>query len=266
MPTGALPGDSLTAGPRDRFGGQEFRNALVGQVFNLITPTALGADAYRVVMAGSRDGGRTRALAMLVLERFGSAYALAFLLAFAVGTDGSANEIMSGAALFFAGVLACSGGSHHRGALSCVARHALPDFFGLARVREAIGQVATLAPWRLLCAVALTFAGLGAWLLCLGVIVRASGVPLPAHVILEIAVVTEMRATPAHLDPGHRRARGDVCRAGGSGRRGGDTGIRRVRNRLRTALSTERGRRDCRAHVLRLQAPAPPGVMRLAEP
>jgi uncharacterized membrane protein YbhN (UPF0104 family) len=76
----------LTAGPRDRFGGQEFRDALVGQVFDLITRAALGSDAYRVVMAGSRDGGRTRAFAMLVLERLLGlgAYALTFLLAFAV--------------------------------------------------------------------------------------------------------------------------------------------------------------------------------------
>jgi hypothetical protein len=67
----------LTAGPSDH---------PAGQVFNFITPAAVGADAYRVAVAGGRDGGRTRALAMLVLERMMglATYALAFLLAFAV--------------------------------------------------------------------------------------------------------------------------------------------------------------------------------------
>src|SRR5262249_60481467 len=53
----------LAAGPGDRIGPQAFHDALVGQAFNLITPAALGADAYRVVMAGGREGGPTPARA-----------------------------------------------------------------------------------------------------------------------------------------------------------------------------------------------------------
>jgi uncharacterized membrane protein YbhN (UPF0104 family) len=61
----------------------------------------------------------------------------------------------------------------------------------LARVREAIRHVATLPPWRSWWAGALTLASLSMWLLCLGIIANASGVNLPAHVIVAIAVVTE---------------------------------------------------------------------------
>jgi uncharacterized membrane protein YbhN (UPF0104 family) len=183
----------LAAGPGERIGAQEFHDALVGQAFNLITPAALGADAYRVVMAGGREGGRTRAMAMVVLERLlgFAAYAVAFLLAFAAGVHGLANEIMSGVAIFFAGILAALA------VLFIATRYPawhgirVPDSVGLARVREALGQVATLPPWRFWCAVALTVASLGTWLLCLGIIAMASGVNLPAHVIVAIAVVTE---------------------------------------------------------------------------
>jgi len=183
----------LAAGPGDRIGPQEFHDALVGQAFNMITPAALGADAYRVVMAGGREGGRTSAMAMVVLERLlgFAAYAAAFLLAFAAGVDRLANEFMGGAAIFFAGTLVVLA------VLLIAARYLawfgmrLPDFFAPARAREAIGQVATLPPWRFWCAVALTLASLGTWLLCLGIIATASGVDLPAYVIVAIAVVTE---------------------------------------------------------------------------
>ena len=37
----------LTESPRDRYGARGFHDALVGQIFNLITPAAVGADAYR---------------------------------------------------------------------------------------------------------------------------------------------------------------------------------------------------------------------------
>jgi hypothetical protein len=47
-----------------------FNDALVGQIFNRVTLAAVGADAYRVMLAGDREGGRTRDMAMVVLERF----------------------------------------------------------------------------------------------------------------------------------------------------------------------------------------------------
>jgi uncharacterized membrane protein YbhN (UPF0104 family) len=133
----------LAARPGDRIGPQEFHDALVGQAFNLITPAALGADAYRVVMAGGREGGRTPAMAMLALERLLGfvAYAAAFLLSFAVGVDDLANETMGGVAIFFAGTLVVLA------VLFVAARYpawhgmGLPDFFALARAREAMGQV-----------------------------------------------------------------------------------------------------------------------------
>jgi glycosyltransferase 2 family protein len=181
----------LMARPGDRIGTQEFHDALVGQAFNLITPAALGADAYRVVMAGGREGGLTPAMAMVVLERLlgFAAYAAAFLLAFASGVDDLASEAMSGAATFFASTLVALA------VLFIAARYPvwhglrLPNAFALAR--EPIRRVATLPPWRSWCALALTLAGLGTWLLCVGIIAIASGVSLPVHVIVAIAVVTE---------------------------------------------------------------------------
>jgi uncharacterized membrane protein YbhN (UPF0104 family) len=183
----------LMAGPQDQYGVQKFRDALVGQVFNLITPAALGADAYRMVMAGNCDGGRTQALAMLLVERMLGlgAYAAAFLLVFTVGASGFATEIMNDAAIFFAGLMGVLA------SLFIAARYSrwhgirLPDSFGLARVREAIDRVATLPLWRLLCAVGLTLAGLATWLLSLGIVAKASGVRLPAQLIVAIAVMTE---------------------------------------------------------------------------
>src|SRR5712671_3888557 len=44
---------SVLAGPPNMLlGRREFRDALISQVFNLITPAAAGADAYRVIIAG----------------------------------------------------------------------------------------------------------------------------------------------------------------------------------------------------------------------
>ena len=60
----------LMAGRHENYSGRAFNDALVGQVFNLITPAAVGADAYRVVVAGDREGGRVRAVAMVVSSVF----------------------------------------------------------------------------------------------------------------------------------------------------------------------------------------------------
>jgi hypothetical protein len=132
-------------------------------------------------------------MAMVMLERLlgFAAFAVAFLLAFAAGVDGLANEIMSGAAIFFAGTLVMLGVLFIAARYSAWHGMRLPDFFGLARVSEAIGQVARLPPWRFWCAVALTLTSLGTWLLCFGIIAKASGVNLLAHIIVAIAVVTE---------------------------------------------------------------------------
>src|SRR5262245_43785950 len=103
---------NLAARGQDRFGMQEFHDALVGQIFNVVTPAAVGGDAYRVVVARGRDGGRTRAMAMLVLERLMgfAGYAVAFLLAFAIGAASATDPIMNAAAAVFAGVLAALAG------------------------------------------------------------------------------------------------------------------------------------------------------------
>jgi uncharacterized membrane protein YbhN (UPF0104 family) len=182
----------LTESPRDRYGARGFHDALVGQIFNLITPAAVGADAYRVVVAGDRQGGRTRAMAMLVLERFValSAYATAFLVAFAIGRNAPANPIMDSAALAFAAILVILLtfilGARHR-----QWPRIIPAWTSLERVHEAFNFVAILPGWRLVVAVTLTLAALASWLICVGIVATASGIGLSARVIVMITVVTE---------------------------------------------------------------------------
>jgi uncharacterized membrane protein YbhN (UPF0104 family) len=183
----------LAGGPRDRYGALGFHDALVGQVFNLVTPAAVGGDAYRVVAAGGRNGGHTRAMAMLVLERFVGlcAYAIAFLVAFAIGASSTANPLMNSAAIVFAAILVVLL------AFIVAARYVrwrpirLPGWSVFLGMHEAVDHVAILPGWRLLSAGALTLAALTTWLIGLGIIAHASGVGLPVHVIVMIAVVTE---------------------------------------------------------------------------
>jgi uncharacterized membrane protein YbhN (UPF0104 family) len=182
----------LAAATTHRGTMQSFLDALVGQVFNLVTPAAVGADAYRAVVASGRDGGRTRAVAMLFLERAMGlwTYALAFLVAFAIEARERPDAIMDGAAVVFAAILLMLSG------MVLVARHSiwasiLPDVRGLRNLRDAVGQIRNLSAARLLSAVALTVVGLATWLLCLGIMARGTGLLLPARVMVMIAVVTE---------------------------------------------------------------------------
>ena len=61
-------------------------DALVGQVFNILTPAAVGSDAYRVAIAGGVVGGRARIAALVILERaLGvTIYSVLFLAAYAL--------------------------------------------------------------------------------------------------------------------------------------------------------------------------------------
>jgi uncharacterized membrane protein YbhN (UPF0104 family) len=183
----------LTAGPQESYSARGFNDALVGQVFNLITPAAVGADAYRVVVARDREGGRIRAMAMLVLERFlgFGTYALAFLVAFAIEKRDTTNPVMDSAATVFATMLVGVSAFIVAARYMRWGRIRFPDRPVFQRLREAVDNFAILPGWRLLSALALALAALVTWLLCLGIIADASGVGLRSNIIVMLAVVTE---------------------------------------------------------------------------
>ena len=76
--------------------------ALHASIFNLVTPAAIGADAYRVVNHTRRRGGRPRSAGLVLLERlFGLGsqafvYILAFAWAYAVTTPAAPLPRMLG--------------------------------------------------------------------------------------------------------------------------------------------------------------------------
>ena len=126
---------------------------------------------------------------------------------------GIANEIMIGAAVFFAGTLVVLAVLFIAARCHVWRAVRLPDFFALARAREAILQVATLPPWRSWCA-------------------RGADAGQPRHVAAlsrnhrqrrrrGLASAPHrrdrrgdrMRAAASYFDPGHRRARGHLGRS-----------------------------------------------------
>jgi uncharacterized membrane protein YbhN (UPF0104 family) len=183
----------LTAGRQESYSMRAFNDALVGQVFNLITPAAVGADAYRVVVAVNREGGRTRATAMVVLERLLglAAYALAFLVAFAMQERGHISPVIQSAALAFTAMFAVIWSLLLVARCTEWERIECPAWLGLQYLREAADHFAVLPGWRLATAVALALTALATWLLCLWLIADASGMDLRPSIIVMLAVITE---------------------------------------------------------------------------
>lgn len=86
-------------------GWREFRDAFLAQSVSLLTPAAVGADAYRIIVAVDREGGRSRAVGLVLFERVVSVavYAYMFVAAFIVASfEGPVGSVFSIAALCFA--------------------------------------------------------------------------------------------------------------------------------------------------------------------
>jgi hypothetical protein len=141
----------LTGSRQESYSARGFNDALVGQ-------------AYRVVVARGREGGRIRASALVVLERLigFASYALIFLVAFAIETRDTTNAVMNSAAGGFAAILLCIS-AFIVGARwmkwEAIWAPQWPLFQGL---REAAHHFATLSGWRLLSAHGLTLVALSA--------------------------------------------------------------------------------------------------------
>jgi uncharacterized membrane protein YbhN (UPF0104 family) len=173
---------------------QAFRDALVGQSFNAITPAAMGADAYRVAVAGGTPGGRAHATGLVVLERLigVSAFAIAYLCSFAVATMVTdLPHVFAAAAFAFIVpavlplVLLVLAASHRE---EFVAR-ILPR--RLAWLATAIGAIEVLTPARLAAVLGLSIAGAVSWLLCVGILASGAGVALSPATTAGAAIITE---------------------------------------------------------------------------
>ncbi len=170
-------------------------DALIGLIFNLVTPAAMGADAYRVLVADRYEGGRARAVGLLVVERLlGTAgYAAAFLLAYAWANQREAViPLFTATAIAMVAILLASIG------LVLLARGAPFEFLRrrihvpiLQRLAEAVSAAGALSIFRLSVASALSVVGVLTWLLCVVILTEAAGLALTPEIVIMIAVVTE---------------------------------------------------------------------------
>jgi glycosyltransferase 2 family protein len=186
---------SVLAGPPNMpLGRREFRDALISQVFNLITPAAAGSDAYRVIIAGDREGGRGHAAGLIVLERIlgVAGYALAFVLCYAMaGVYGRANAVFSAPESIFAVLAALPFVILLFAQLIRSHTHLWLEARLPATIKAILAAVVGVLPARAAAALGLSLLGTLMWLVCLMVIARATGIGLDHAVVGMIAVITE---------------------------------------------------------------------------
>ena len=184
----------LAAPPGMRLGGREFRDALVSHVFNLVTPASAGADAYRVMIARDREGGRGRAASLVILERLIGigGYALIFLLCYAMaGRDGSAAAVFSASASVFALVSALPIVTLLLTRLVASHTHLWIGARIPVTLKAMLGGLVGVRPTRAAMVMGVSTLGTTTWLACVSVLVNATGVGLALAVVGMIAIVTE---------------------------------------------------------------------------
>ena len=186
---------SVLAGPPDMlWGRREFRDALISQVFNLITPAAAGSDAYRVIIAGDREGGRGHAAGLIVLERIlgVAGYALAFVLCYAMaGVRGRADAVFSASVSIFAVLAALPFVIMLFAQLMRSHRHLWLEARLPATIKAILAAVVGVLPARAAAALGLSILGTLMWLVCLMVIASATKIGLGHAVVGMIAIITE---------------------------------------------------------------------------
>ena len=184
----------LAAPPTKAWGSREFKDALAGLVFNLFTPASVGADAYRLVIAGDREGGRTRAAGLLLLERMlGIAgYAVVFLIGYAAAiAESPVAPVFVAAAISFAAGLSM-----------LVVAILLMRLFrwdevspwihaGRSWVRDAAFAVSDLPSWRFAIGIVLSFMAALTWLGYFLVLAYGTKLTLTAPALTMAAIVTE---------------------------------------------------------------------------
>ena len=184
----------LASPPNMLMGRRELRDALISHVFNLITPAAAGADAYRVIIAGEREGGRGHAAGLIVLERIlgVAGYALAFVVCYAIaGVHGRADAVFSAPQSIFAVLAALPFVILLFAQLIRSHTHPWLEARLPATVKAILAAVVGVLPARAAAALGLSLLGTLMWLVCLMVIARATGIGLDHAVVGMIAVITE---------------------------------------------------------------------------
>lgn len=179
-------------GANNSFRWQHFADALIGFVFNILTPAGLGADAYRIIISRHRPGGWSRSSIYLIIERiFGiSSYALLFLIGY-LAMAGTVSPVFDASAILLAslGILPLLVVILPRLLVRDIPNH-MPGRF--ACLTEA-GQTAGTIPISRLAAVyGLSLASSAAWLACLMVLAQDAGVDLGWAALVMIGTITEL--------------------------------------------------------------------------
>jgi glycosyltransferase 2 family protein len=184
----------LAAPPNVLFGRREFRDALISQVFNLITPAAAGADAYRVVIAGDREGGRGRAAGLVILERIIGigGYALVFVFCYAMSAAyGRPAVVFSAAVSIFAVLATIPFVSMFFARLIALHKHLWLEARLPVTIKAILAAVVGVLPARAAAALGLSILGTVMWLICLMVLGSATEIGLDHEVVGMIAIITE---------------------------------------------------------------------------
>ncbi len=184
----------LASPPGTSFGRREFHDALVSHVFNLITPASAGADAYRVIVASDRAGGRGRAASLVILERIlGIAgYAFVFHVCYAwAGLEGDAAAVFSAALPVFAALAALPFVAMLLARLIAAHTHLWLEARTPAALKAMLAGLVSVSPVRVATVLGLSILGALMWLACVTVLADAAGVGLDRAIVGMIAIVTE---------------------------------------------------------------------------
>jgi len=175
-------------------GWREFQDAFLAQIVNLLTPAALGADAYRVAIAGDREGGRARAVGLVLFERIVgvAVYGYVFLAAFGVKVlQEPASPVFTLAATFFS--VFAFGFILFLIASRLFARKLAAWFDGKhqPKIAAALEAATIVAPLRLVLAVLISVLATCTWLVSIGIMGFTLDVGISAADLTMAGIVTE---------------------------------------------------------------------------
>jgi glycosyltransferase 2 family protein len=170
-------------------------NTLTSGFFNLFTPTALGADVYRVA-TGAQTGVRAQSIGLVMIERLLglTGFAAAYLTAL-----GMSDQPPLFARISWVFILVMAGGLGILGGAGLLFRHlewfkrrGLRDEWMPDIVKEAGLAFAQLSMTRFAGAVLISFAGLAFWIAIVALIGRSVGLTVDIAVLVMIVVATEL--------------------------------------------------------------------------
>ena len=184
----------LAAPSKSQIGLQEFRDAFFAQIVNLVTPAAVGADAYRIVIAKKREGGHSRAAGLIIFERIVgvAVYSYIFLVAYGF----SANQYDNKNVFYISYLVFLSLGAAFVFYLiiSRMFSNWLSSWFRLRQYLKVamVIDAATIIPKRrLLLTVMFSFLATMCWLAAVQILGRSVNVGLNVPDIAMVSIVTE---------------------------------------------------------------------------